>query len=193
MKVYKVGLIGHSYVRDLKNLDISEICVDDKFKVEFKYIFKSGATISYFCTHNLDSLFAYKPDIVFIVLGGNDLRADLDIHDTIANYRLLVQRIVDNLPEAAIICSYIEPRFAEANSRFNTFDFCGYRALAKKFNNWLQKWDLPYRKFLTWGSNRFENKELFKADLIHLNSKGLHLFWELFEDLLLKTINSRFE
>ena len=39
---------------------------------------------------------------------------------TISNYRLLVQRIVDNLPEAAIICSYIEPRFAEANSRFNT-------------------------------------------------------------------------
>ena len=86
MKVYRACLIGHSYVRDLKNLDISEICVDDKFKVQFKYIFKPGATISYFCGHNLNSLFAYKPDVVFIVLGGNDLRADLDIHDTIANF-----------------------------------------------------------------------------------------------------------
>ena len=186
-------MIGHSYVRDLKNLGIFEICVDGKFKVQFKYIFKSDATISYFCRHNLDSLFAYKPDVVFIVLGVNDLRADLDIHDTIANNRLLVQCIVDNLPEAAILCSYIEPSFAEANSRLNTFDFCDYRALAKKFNNWLQKWDLPYREFLTWGSNRFENKELFKVDLIHLNSKGIHLFWKLFEDLLLKTINSHFE
>ena len=194
MRVYKVCLAGHSYIRDLRNLDISEISVDDRFQVQFKYIFKPGANIPYFShINNLEPLFSFAPDIVFLFLGGNDLRLDFDIHDTISQYKLLVQSIASNLPEAVIICSYIEPRFAEANSRFNSPDPSTYKALAKKFNNWLQRWDLPYRKLLTWGRNRFENRNLFKYDLVNLNEEGIKLLWELFEDLLLKVIKYRFE
>ena len=194
MKVYKACLLGHSYIRDLKNLEISEIAVDDCYKVYFQYLFKPGGNIPYFSQfNNLEPLFSFTPDIIFIFLGGNDLRLDFDIHNTISQYKLLVQTIASNLPGSAIICLYIEPRFAEANSRFNTPDRSTYRALAKKFNNWLQHWDLPYRKCLTWGKNRFENKSLFKHDLVHLNVEGINLLWELFEDLLLKVIKSHFE
>ena len=191
MKTFKVCLLGHSYIRDLKDLDIHEIVVDNSYRVQFHYIFKPGANIPYFLrSKSLEPLYSCSPDIIFLFLGGNDIRLDFDIHETISKYKLLVQTIACNLPKTAIICSYIEPRFAAANRRFNTPDPSVYRKLAKKFNNWLQRWDLPKRKFLTWGSNRLENLDIFKSDLVHLNAEGIRLLWDLFEDLLLKVINS---
>ena len=79
-----------------------------------------------------------------------------------------------------------------ANPRFCSPEPSEYKALARKFNNWLQRWKVPYRKFLTWGSNRFENPNLFQPDLIHLNENGLIVFWNLFEDLLIKVKESFF-
>ena len=194
MKTFKVCLLGHSYIRDLKSLDIHEIVIDSSYRIQFNYIFKPGANIPYFLKNeNLESLYSCAPDVLFLFLGGNDIRLDYDIHETISQYKLLVQTIACNLPKTDIICSYIEPRFAAANRRFKTPDPGDYRKLAKKFNNWLQRWDLPQRKFLTWGSNRFENIELFKSDLVHLNAEGIRLLWDLFEDLLLKVVSSHLD
>ena len=194
MRTYKVTLFGHSYIRDLRSLENKQLLVDKDYKVELRYVFKPGATIDYYFTTqgSYECLFSDSPDVIFIFLGGNDLRTDWDIHYTIFKYKSLVQNISLRLPKAAIICSYIEPRFALANPRFNTPNPSEYKALARKFNNWLHRWDIPYRKFLIWGSNRFENSNLFKPDLIHLNQDGLTVFWNLFEDLLLKVIDSFF-
>ena len=98
----------------------------------------------------------------------------------------LCQCIPHNPPKTAIICSYIQPRFAAANRRFKTPDPSVYRELANKFNNWLQWCDLPQRIFLTWGGNRLENINSFKSDLVHLNAKGIKLLW-----YLLKTFSWR--
>lgn len=194
MRTYKVTLFGHSYIRDLHSLDNKQLLVDQDYKVELRYLFSPGATIAHYFSHedSYECLFSDSPDVIFIFLGGNDLRVDWDIHDTITKYKTLVQNISLRLPKTAIICAYIEPRFAPANLRFNTPDPLEYKALARKFNNWLQRWNVPYRKFLTWGSNRLENPNLFKPDLVHLNESGLILFWNLFEDLLLKVIESYF-
>ena len=194
MRTYKVTLFGHSYIRDLSRLENKELNVDQDYKVQLRYIFKAGGTIKHYFSvpGSYESLFSEPPDVLFIFLGGNDLRTDWDIHDTIFKYKSLVENITFRLPNTAIICSYIEPRFASANPRFSTPDPLVYKALARKFNNWLQHWKVPYRKFLTWGSNRFENLDLFKTDLIHLNPEGLKVFWSLFEDLLLKVIDSFF-
>ena len=194
MRTFKVSVFGHSYIRDLSSLGNKQLLVDKDYQVELRYFFRPGATIDYYYSvpGSYEFLFTDSPDVVFIFLGGNDLRNDIDIHDTITKYRILVQNISLRLPNSAIICSYIEPRFAEANPYFNTPNPSGYKALARTFNNWLQRWKVPYRKFMTWGLNRFENLDLFKPDLIHLNQNGLEVFWNLFEDLLLKVIDSFF-
>ena len=194
MRTFKVTLFGHSYIRDLRNLENKQLVVDHSYDVHLRYLFKPGATIAHYFSNEeaYEGLFTDSPDVIFVFLGGNDLRVDWDIHDTIFKYKTLIERIASRLPNTAIICAYIEPRFARANPRFCSPEPSEYKALARKFNNWLQRWKVPYRKFLTWGSNRFENPNLFKPDLIHLNENGLIVFWNLFEDLLIKVIESFF-
>ena len=124
MRTFKVTLFGHSYIRDLNSLDNKQLVVDDKFKVDLRYLFRSGATVNYyfFNEDSYETLFSDSPDVIFIFLGGNDLRIDWDIHETIFRYKSIVQRIALRLPKTAIICAYIEPRFAPSNPYFNTPD-----------------------------------------------------------------------
>ena len=77
MRAFSVLLFGHSYIRDLQNLGIKEITVDDKFTIEFNYVFKAGATINHYWNNKglLDPIIASPPDILFVFLGGNDLRS----------------------------------------------------------------------------------------------------------------------
>ena len=192
MRNYRVLLFGHSYIRDLQNLGHKEIVVDDKFTVELEYLFKAGGTVAHYWKHKeiLDPLIASSPDVLFIFLGGNDLRTDWDIYDTISAYKNLVLYLSSKLSGVPIICSYIEPRFALPEGPYHTPDQSVYKSYARKFNNWLKKFDVPYCKFLTWGSNRLENKELFKRDGVHLNQQGLFILWDLLEDLLIKVVDT---
>lgn len=195
MRNFRVLLFGHSYIRDLQKLGHKEISIDEDFSIEFDYISKPGATIAHYCSNKgvLDPLIASAPDVLFIFLGGNDLRTDWNIHDTICNYKTLIEHFSSKLPGVPIVCAYIEPRFALPKGYFKTPEPAVYKAYARKFNNWLQRWDIPYRKFITWGSNRLENKALFKRDGVHLNEQGLNLLWNLLEDLFVKVVKSRFE
>ena len=192
MRNYRILLFGHSYIRDIQNLGHKEVIVDDKFTIDLEYIFKPGGTVTHYCNNKglLDPLIASSPDVLFIFLGGNDLRTDRDIYDTITLYKNLVLYLSSRLPNIPIICSYIEPRFALPGGPYHTPDQLVYKSYARKFNNWLKNWDVPYRKFLTWGSNRLENKDLFKQDGIHLNQQGLFVLWNLLEDLFIKVIEA---
>ena len=195
MRNFQCLLFGHSYIRDLLTLGIKEITVDDKFTIELNYVSKPGATITHYCNNLglLDPLIASSPDILFVFLGGNDIRTDWSIYETISNYRTLIQYLSSKLPNVPIICAYIEPRFALPGGYFKSPEPSDYKAYARKFNNWLKRWDVPYRKFITWGSNRLENKELFKRDGVHLNERGLTLLWDLLEDLFIQVVKARFE
>lgn len=192
MRNYRILLFGHSYIRDLSNLGHKEIVIDNKFTLEFEYLSKPGGTVAHFFKNKgvLDPLIASAPDILFIFLGGNDLRTDWDIHETIYNYKNLVLYLSSKLSGVPIICAYVEPRFAEPGGFYHTPDEYLYKSYARTFNNWLKNFDVPYRKFLTWGSNRLENKQLFKADGIHLKKEGLLILWELLEDLFIKVVDS---
>ena len=192
MKTFKVSFFGHSYIRDLEKLGNFEVTVDDRFSIECSYFYRPGGTARYFSENKRDlgPLLSSSPDVVVVFLGGNDLRLDWSIYDTISDYKSLISYLSSELPGMPIICSYIEHRFAPANNHFNTPDPIVYKSLARKFNNWLQRWKIPYRKFITWGTNRLENRDLFKRDGVHLNEQGLVLLWDLLEDLSLKVVES---
>ena len=189
----KVGFIGHSYIRDICSLGVSEIEVDN-FNIHFKYFYKPGGNLRNI-THGdifVKSLLEYKPEIVFLFIGGNDLRLDFPLKETIYLYKEFFHFLKSKLPSSVFICSTVEPRFAPANERFCTLGPDVYKTLTHKFNRFMKKWDLPDRKFLTWGANRLENRELFKKDLVHLNERGLHLLWELMEDLVVRVVKEKF-
>lgn len=194
MKIINITLLGHSYIRDLKSLGHDNLVVQNCI-FKFKYFYKPGATIGSYLSNRslLEPIFINPPDILFVFLGGNDLRSDWNIHDIILNYKNLITIIKQRLSKSIIICSTIEPRFASARPRFHSLDPLAYKASARKFNNWLRGFRAPDCKFLTWGHNRLENKNLFKSDFVHLNKVGLEILWNLLIDLLIRVSDLHFK
>ena len=110
--------------------------VGHSYEVHLRYLFKPGATIAHYFSNEeaYEGLFSDSPDVHFVFLGGNDLRVECDIHDTIFKYKTLIERIALRLPIMAIVCAHIEPRFACTHPRFCTPEPSEYKALARKFN-----------------------------------------------------------
>ena len=71
----KVAIIGHSFVRDLESLSVYNFALVNNTECEIRYYYINGS-----CFHTwsawplkLIDCFAFRPDIVFTVLGGNTI------------------------------------------------------------------------------------------------------------------------
>lgn len=189
MALVKVAVLGHSYVRDLRSvfnydLDPSECAID------FRFFFKPGATVRGVSINDtfIRNCLEWEPQILCLILGGNDIRWDWDIKETFEIYKSLCLKIKERLPNLVLICSTVEPRFALENRRHNTPPPEQYRVAAKAFNRLLKKWNVPEYRFMTWGANRLENINLFANDYVHLNMNGKKVMWRLVYDLVSKVV-----
>ena len=81
----RVAVVGHSYVRRLKSFIEADDDVLGRVNMAFdlyrenvavKFFFKSGCDIEQFHSHLKQSVLAYHPKIVIVILGGNDLDDD---------------------------------------------------------------------------------------------------------------------
>ena len=189
MPPVKVAFLGHSYVRDLSSvLDHESVCSERE--IEFRFFFKPGATVRGI---SIDDIFVkpcieWKPRILFLLLGGNDIRCGWDIRETFDIYKEFCDKLKEQLTDLVLITSTIEPRFAKANERFQTPPPEQYHVAAKAFNRLLKKWTLPDYRFLTWGANRLENINLFDKDRVHLNTTGKKVISHLVNDLVSRVV-----
>ena len=191
MSVCKVGFLGHSYVRDLCSISDHNLNNSTHFPIDFGFFYKPGGTVRDISIDDncVNSCLKWKPDVLFTILGGNDIRYGWDIKVTFEKYKAFCSVLKEVLPNLILICSTIEPRFAPSNHRYQTPSPSEYKVAAKAFNRLLQKWRLPNYRFYTWGTERLENNQLFARDLVHLNEKGLTLMWKLAFDLASKVVN----
>ena len=190
--VYRVCLFGHSYVGDLSRYGKTEISVNG-IDFSLDYIFVPGATFSTFINNSLhfDQLKVLSPDFVVVILGGNDIKIDVDLskiyEDCTRFYNLLRER----LPSAVIIAAQIENRFYLDTNRFgcppaDKFDF-----LRRHFNRFLKNKAFKDCLLQVQGPGRLDNEENYR-DRVHLNYLGISKYFEIIENCLSYAFTKKF-
>ena len=186
----RVLLIGHSYVRQLKQTEYwpSEIINDNGIRigVDFRFIFKAGKDYEYFNTTGYDVLDTVRdeidPDIVVVILGGNSITNNKNNGDIKKEAESFFQNLrMVTRPECITIAVQIEPRYYEPGNHFNCPEPEEFNRRRQVINNFvkgpLKKKGLVQYVMQLGSMNRF-GPERYK-DGVHLNEEGLETYKEL--------------
>ena len=190
--VYKVTLIGHSYVGDLSRCGKTEIVVfDTVFRLNFFSV--SGATFSTFINNPVyfDQLKSQLPDIVIVILGGNDLKINIDLSQNYEECANFYNTLREKIPGAIIIASQIENRFYSEGNRFNSPSSQTFDYLRRHFNRFLKNKHFKDCLMQIQGPGRLDEERYYR-DGVHLNSNGLKKYFEIIENTLSYTLQKFF-
>ena len=160
----KVLLLGHSYVRDLKNYCERNGCYYLKENgVEVELLFDSipGATYDTFLQLPLKfkEISYIKPDVVLTVLGGNDIKVNCDLAVVKNQCRSYFEQLRQSLPDEFLVTLEVESRYLRETNKHGTPEVKRYRIISNYFNSWLKK-----QRFKDWvvcirGSGRLCKRE----------------------------------
>ena len=191
----KALIIGHSYVRDLKSFSElhhqSRIKLPEGFDLHLFFSFVPGATFETYLNHPelLDASGNINPDIVVIILGGNDLRSDVSLSVVKNNCFHFFKLIKSKFPSSFIIGTQIESRFVEPGDKYERFGTPHTEAFSKLsvyYNSWLNKQKFKDRLVCIRGPNKLDNRSLYK-DSVHLNQQGLRKYFNLLRNCIVDT------
>ena len=164
----RVAVLGHSQTKYL-NFRFSEH--------EIIKFYKSGATFtSIRQSEQFQRLIHYKPDIIFLLLGSNDLTENSDINQIIESYIKLKEEILEKInPTQGTYLLDLERR-----TKNNRFVNCNkYRKIRNSFIKKVKKIDkpnfLPYRPV----SGLLESN--IGPDGVHINAEGARKIKETIE------------
>ena len=89
-------LIGHSYVRDLENLQQHSFSAEN-ITFHIKYVHQPGGTYELFVNNPvlLDPAFEFEPDFVVVVLAGNSLHNSVTNAEVYQHCRSFYQLVRD--------------------------------------------------------------------------------------------------
>ena len=192
----RVALFGHSYVRDLQTyLDRNRLQLCDSrdgifFEAE-TFCFP-GATFSRFVEEPnlLNDLVSFCPDIVCVILGGNDLKTDYPLANVRADCKHFYELLKSRLPNCYIIAGQIESRFHRIPNRHKTPLEPVFSALANSFNCWINKQSFKDRILGLKGVSKL-SKPIFYRDHTHLNTLGLARLLELVRFVIFDSIKNK--
>ena len=177
-------LIGHSYVRDLKSFIKSHqqqvVKLPNGNGLQLFFSFVSGATYETYLNHPelLDGSVDVNADIIVVVLGGNDIKCDVDLSVVKSNCFHFFKLLKTKFPAAYLIGTQIESRFIESGDRYECFGTPHSEAFSKLsvyYNSWLNKQKFKDRLVCIRGPNKLDNRSLYR-DSVHLNEQGLEIF-----------------
>ena len=191
-----VIIVGHSYVRDLYNQYIYSCLnnlVINSERVEFKFVYYPGGKFSTFINNKelFNSIIDSSPDIIIVLLGGNDIATDVDLSIIKSDCTKFYSLLRDNFASTYIICAQIESRFLLRENRFKTPAVDKFYFLSNNFNNWLRNKSFKDRLLCIRGPGRLCNPNLYKADKIHLNHLGLNKLFDIIKVVLIDTVNNK--
>ena len=120
-------------------------------------------------------IFPYKPRMVFLRSGGNDLNAGKSAEQVFADYKEFVAKIHSKLPETEIVFISLSPSLA----RWKQAD--REKAVNTMVQEFIKK--TPHVKYIetypmVLGSDGQPRAELFVADKLHFNDEGYKLLIE---------------
>lgn len=185
----KVLLLGHSYVRDLKQfIDSPIIKVKSNLYLELEFLTIPGSTFETFINSlsYLEKATNLSPDIIIIILGGNDIKINVPLQHIYHSCKEFFKLIKNKLPNAYCIVSQIEDRYHTHINRFLTPTFENFRTLSNSYNRWLLRQDFKDRVLCIKGPNKLSNRTLYK-DSVHLNAQGLEKLYNIIKDTLINT------
>ena len=189
----KVLLIGHSFVRDLKShIDkhhqrIVNVPNGKNFQLFFSFV--PGATFETYLSQPelLDYALQLNPEVIVIILGGNDIKRDVDLSVVKDHCYKFFHWLKLKLPSAYLIGTQIESRFIELGDRYERFGTPHteeFKKLSVFFNSWLNKQKFKNKLVCIRGPNKLDNKCYYR-DSVHLNDLGLTKYFELLKNCLI--------
>ena len=188
-----VTVIGHSHVRDLRFFSEvnhnDEIVLPNGNIIQLEFCFISGATFLTFLENSevLDTFAESNPDIVLIILGGNDLKKDVELVGIKKKCRTFYSLIKSKFPNSYIICTQIESRFIEPGDKYEKFGSPyseHFSKISVYFNKWLNNQKFKDRLLCIRGPNRMDNK-LYYRDSVHFNIDGLTKYFHFLSSVLI--------
>lgn len=180
----KVLLLGHSYVRDLEGLGHNAYTVEG-VTFELQYMHISGGTFESFIDGGdlLRQAFSFCPDIVIVILGGNDLTNAVTNEEFYQRCRTFYVKLKAGMPGAFIIHAQIELRFYKSGNRWNAPVINDYKKRRVTLNNFLKRVKCSNAIMMIGGPNRMDCKAYYR-DGVHLNRVGLVKYFDILKGTL---------
>ena len=119
-----------------------------------------------------DEIISHHPKKVFILMGINDILKNVRQEDTKQNYRLIVEKLISELPRTEILLQSIFPTGLDTEMKVKSLNQY-LRTLAEE--NEVTYIDL-YPAFLN--TDGSVSLDLYAADKLHLNGKGYTVWIE---------------
>ena len=192
----RVTLVGHSYVRRLRDYrigqgdDESRLTVDGT-EMQLSYVFQGGVNFKFFNSSgsHKTEIIKSNPEVIVVILGGNGVSSGTDIPLVSAEMRKFHAWLREVCPEAITIASESEPRFDKnpdqrGNNvpeshwcRRNAFNLAVGRMLKKR------KCDFVLRT-----STYLNHREFYDRFGYHLSDRGNHFYWGLVKETLARAV-----
>ena len=186
----KVVVLGHSYVRDLSRLGNERIKVGTSLEAEISYLAFPGIKFSTFIENQglLNFVFETQPEHLVVILGGNDFDNYRSLNEVKTSAEVFYRILKNNLPNTRIYATQVETRFYTSGNHFDCPLPEVYKYVTNYFNKKLRK--LPYvdNIICILGPGRLSNRDLFKADGVHLKLAGVRKLWDIVRTFLVKKI-----
>ena len=185
----KVSLLGHSYVRDLSNLKVNHLDFGH-LQLNFSYFAFPGVSFSTFLDYPLclSELVSKCPDVIVVVLGGNDFTNTSSLSDVCDNSTAFYKLLREKLPTAKIFVTQVELRFYKPNNSYNCSDALAYKKVTSYFNKFLKKSPFIDNLICILGPNRLSNRDLYKSDGVHLNDKGIQKLFDIIKRAIINLV-----
>ena len=174
----RVAVVEHSYVRHIQRVGCNSVCIHNK-SVTFKYFSFPGATFSTFVQNCelLNPLRRYEPNIIILVLGGNDFCNTVSNQTIYKNYEFVASYLKTILLNVVLIPCQIEKRFLPIQNRWNTSDTALFEKRRSAYNRKLNKCSLKHCLLRVQGPGRLDDHSNYGVDGIHLSKQGIATYW----------------
>ena len=182
-------ICGHSYVRDLKDYGINRLAVGNT-SVKVDFVYRGGAGYqTYLDDPELFRRVArYTPDIVLVILAGNEIKNSVSNAEIKNRARLFYARLRGLFPDAIITAAQVEPRFYREGNPWGCPAKDIFKRRRSAINVFLRNSPICDHTLMLGGPGRLDNQALFR-DSVHLNRRGLRVYWEQITNLLNFIIN----
>lgn len=173
-------ILGHSFVKGLERRDVRKQFLVNQRSVDLTYKAFPGATFRTFLDEPtlIDTAIECDPDIVVIILGGNDITGNVTNTEIRANikefFELLKQKVKTGVK---ILATQVEARTYITPNHRNCPGQEEYRLRRNAINKYLQKLKLKDYLVNIAGPGRLDNPSYFRGDGVHLNSAGYHILY----------------
>ena len=187
----KLLIFGHSYVRDLRNLNIFKFHFED-ITIDIKYSFWPGASYKKFLDNpeTLKSIVQYKPDITIVILGGNAILKSVGAYELQHQCRQFYKLLRCLIPDSLIIAAQVELRTYKPENRFGSPLPAEFKRKRNNLNTFLKRLKLVDNLLIIAGPGRLDNP-IFYRDGIHLNRRGLSIYFSILKSTVKFALNKR--